>query len=127
MRKWLFSLLSIFIILCCFLSLAEEKDKRKITADDLFNFKRISQPKFSPDGKWIAYVVTVIDKEKNSANSDIWMIPAQGGKAIQITNNEKGDSSPRWSPDGKYLAFLSDSQLIRNHRLQSNLMLKLSL
>jgi dipeptidyl aminopeptidase/acylaminoacyl peptidase len=83
-------------------------EKRKITDDDIFNLKQISQPAFSPDGKWIAYVVTVKDKEKNKSISDVWMIPSQGGEPVRITNNENGDTSPKWSPDGKYLAFLSN-------------------
>ncbi|TKJ28580.1 peptidase S9 [bacterium (candidate division B38) B3_B38] len=106
-RGLVFTLIILFI---CSWSFAEVKEKRKIKADDLFNFKRISQPRFSPDGKWIAYVVTVTDKEKNSRNSDIWMIPGQGGTPIRLTTHEKGDSSPRWSPDGKYLAFISSRE-----------------
>ncbi|MFP4082879.1 MAG: prolyl oligopeptidase family serine peptidase [Candidatus Aminicenantes bacterium] len=96
----------IFLILCCSV-FAEENQKRKITAEDFFHFKQISQPTFSPDGKWIAYVVTVKDKEKNRSNSDLWMIPAKGGTPVRLTNHSKADTSPDWSPDGKYLAFLS--------------------
>ncbi len=102
-----FTLIILFI--CCW-TFAEGNEKRKIKADDLFNIKRISQPQFSPDGKWIAYVVTVIDKDENRSNSDIWMIPRQGGVPIRLTNHEKGDSSPCWSPDGKYLAFISSRE-----------------
>ena len=105
MKRCLF--FTLIILFICSWTFAEGVEKRKVKADDLFHFKRISQPRFSPDGKWIAYVVTVIDKEKNSRNSDIWMIPSQGGTPIRLTNHEKGDSSPCWSPDGKYLAFIS--------------------
>jgi len=98
---------SLVILLICSFAFAEGNEKRKIRADDLFNFKQISQLKFSPDGKCIAYVFTVRDKEKNRSNSDIWMIPSQGGTPIRLTNHEKGDNNPCWSPDGKYLAFLS--------------------
>jgi len=103
-RKIAFSLVLVFV---CSLAFAEQTEKRKIRDEDFFNFKEISQPCFSPDGKWITYVVTVRDKEKNSSNSDIWMIPSEGGTPICLTNHEKGDSSPSFSPDGKYLAFLS--------------------
>jgi dipeptidyl aminopeptidase/acylaminoacyl peptidase len=103
-RKIVFSLVLVFV---CSLAFAEQTEKRKIRDEDFFNFKEISQPCFSPDSKWIAYVVTVRDKEKNSSNSDIWMIPTEGGTPICLTNHEKGDSSPSFSPDGKYLAFLS--------------------
>lgn len=89
---------------------AEENEKRKITADDFFNFRQIGQYNFSPNGKWIAYVVTVRDKDKNSSNSDIWMVSSQEGTPIRLTNHEKGDSNPAWSPDGKYLAFLSSRE-----------------
>ena len=105
MRKKIFFILVVFIT-ATFVP-AQDKEKRKITVDDLFNFKQVSQPVFSPDGKWIAYVVTVRDKEKKSSNSDIWMTPSKGGSSLRLTSHEKGDSSPDWSPDGKYLAFLS--------------------
>lgn len=103
-KKIGFSLAILFLFSLVF---AEGNEKRKIKADDLFNFKRLSQFDFSPDGKWITYVVTVVDKKENRSNSDIWMLPSQGGTPVRLTNHEKGDSSPAWSPDGKYIAFLS--------------------
>ncbi|HZT81748.1 MAG TPA: hypothetical protein VFA26_16095, partial [Gemmataceae bacterium] len=40
--------------------------KRPMTVDDLFKFKRVSDPQISPDGKWVAYVVGTVDLEKNT-------------------------------------------------------------
>jgi dipeptidyl aminopeptidase/acylaminoacyl peptidase len=95
------------VFFLCLSVFAGGGEKRKIRTEDIFKFKEVSQPTFSPDGRWIAYVVTTRDLDKNSSNSDIWMIPSQGGMPIRLTNHEKSDGSPDWSPDGKYLAFIS--------------------
>lgn len=55
-------------------------------------------PAVSPDGSMIAFAF----------QGDIWVIPAKGGKADRITNNDAYDVSPVWSPDGKSIAFGSD-------------------
>ncbi len=52
-------------------------------------------------------MVTETDKERNTSNSDIWVIPAAGGQAWRLTSNPKADFNPRWSPDGKKIAFIS--------------------
>lgn len=88
--------------------LAFTQDKRPITFDDLFSFGRVDDPQISPDGKLVAFTVTYYDKEENSSNSDIWIIPFLGGKAEKFTNSPGSDSSPSWSPDGKKIAFISD-------------------
>lgn len=82
-------------------------EKRPWSAKDLWQLKRVSDPRLSPDGKWIAYVVSETDYEKNSGNSDIWIMPAGGGEPWKLTNSPKGDSHPRWSPCGTKIAFLS--------------------
>ncbi len=89
---------------------AQSTEPRKITVDDFYALKDISQPAISPDGRWVAYVLTVKDKEKNSRNADIWMVPTEGGKAVRLTYHEKNDTKPRWSPNGRYLAFLSNRE-----------------
>ncbi len=84
------------------------QDKRPMEIEDLFRSKRVSDPRLSPDGKWVAFVIAVVDKENNSTNSDIWIIPTTGGEPEQVTNSPKQDSHPRWSPDGKWILFESN-------------------
>jgi len=42
-----------------------------------------------------------------SGNRDIWVMPAAGGPARQVTRDEEDDYMPAWSPDGQLLAFRS--------------------
>lgn len=83
-------------------------DHRPIRLDDLFALRRLSDPQVSPDGRWIAYVETVVDKAANTSDSDIWIAPADGGEARQLTRSPKHDRHPRWSPDGRWLVFESN-------------------
>ena len=88
-------------------SLAWTEGRHPIAFDDLIGLGRVSDPQVSPDGKWVAYTITRYSKDKNAGNSDIWIVPAAGGKARQLTQSDKRDNNPRWSPDGKRLALIS--------------------
>jgi dipeptidyl aminopeptidase/acylaminoacyl peptidase len=97
----------VMMILFVFTTLAFAQSKHPLTFDDVAAMHSLSDPQISPDGKWIAYTVTVTDKAANSSNSDIWMVSIDGKTTRQLTNSPKGDSQPRWRPDGKVLAFIS--------------------
>jgi len=80
---------------------------RAITFDDLIAVDRVSDPEVSPDGKWVAYVVTDFDKEANTSNADVWMVSIETGETRRLTTSEEYDGHPRWSPDGSRIAFIS--------------------
>ena len=85
---------------------ANPLSKRPITIEDLYQIKTIEDPRLSPDGQWIAYVLVTPDKMDNGYKRNIWLVPTGGGEPVQLTRSGK-DSQPRWSPDGKLLAFTS--------------------
>jgi dipeptidyl aminopeptidase/acylaminoacyl peptidase len=79
-----------------------------ITAQDLFKIVTVSDPRFSPDSKWIAFVRTEIDRETNDYRCAIWLAAADGNRLRQFTSGVQRDRAPRWSPDGRWLAFVSN-------------------
>src|SRR5258706_2129044 len=78
------------------------------TIEQSLNFKTVSSPRISPDGRYIAYVVSETNWEDNSFETQIWMSMTATGERYQLTHAKKSSSDPRWSPDSKRLAFLSD-------------------
>lgn len=57
---------------------------------------------WSPDSRWIAYA-----RYDDEYNSDIWVIPVQGGIPVNVSRHPDDDLFPVWSPDGRKLAFRS--------------------
>ena len=56
------------------------------------------QPRFSPDGKQIAFV------SDRSGSDNLWVMDADGKNAKAITKGEKTQYvSPEWTPDGRFL------------------------
>jgi dipeptidyl aminopeptidase/acylaminoacyl peptidase len=87
--------------------LVQGPTQRVLTVDDLFRIQRVSDPRVSPDGQWVAYVIASPDLVADKSTSRIWMVATAGGNPIPLTAKGNSASSPRWSPDGKYLGFLA--------------------
>lgn len=56
-----------------------------------------TQPRFSPDGKWLSFV----SSRQGSTNSQIWLMNRLGGEGKQLTNLKENLINYSWSPDGK--------------------------
>ena len=61
-----------------------------------------TSPRWSPDGKWIAFLS---NREEKTAN--IWVLPTAGGEAMQVTKLKNGAGELSWSLDSRHLAFTS--------------------
>ena len=71
---------------------------RKLTAGD-----KDSDPRWSPDGKWIAFTA----KRKDDTEPQVYLIAPDGGEATRLVETATGASALKWFPDGKRLAFVS--------------------
>jgi dipeptidyl aminopeptidase/acylaminoacyl peptidase len=85
-----------------------KKAEHLIAVQDFYHVRHLQDPRLSPDGSSVAYVLMEVDRANNTYRSAIWIAPVDGGPGKQFTNGEKRDTSPRWSPDGQRLAFVSN-------------------
>src|SRR5262249_18520371 len=80
------------------------------TADeDGHNVKRITvhrardvYPRFSPDGRWIAF------SSDRNGNMDVFIVPSDGGTPRQLTYHSADDTVLGWTPDSKAVLFSSN-------------------
>jgi dipeptidyl aminopeptidase/acylaminoacyl peptidase len=87
-------------------------DSSRVTVSDALNLREIDDVRPSPDGEWVAYVVSqreVRPAEKaHRVDTNIWVVSASGGEPVRLTRDSARDGSPRWSPDGEWIGFVSD-------------------
>jgi dipeptidyl aminopeptidase/acylaminoacyl peptidase len=69
-----------------------------------------SSAAWSPDGKWIAFLSDRPGAIKDSPGGkrQLYVMPADGGDAQQITKMENGVSGFEWAPDSKRIAFAAE-------------------
>ncbi len=98
---------SYLILLITLFPLTSSLAQRAIQPTDIYRLKSVAEPQLSPDGKWVAYVISSPDSAKDKYDADIWMSSWDGKESIRLTSSPENETNPRWSPDGKYLTFLS--------------------
>jgi Tol biopolymer transport system component len=65
---------------------------------------------WSPDGRRIAYVNgnSYWRNTLNVANASIWILDANGGDPVPVTDEMTMNVSPQWLPDSRHLLFVSN-------------------
>jgi dipeptidyl aminopeptidase/acylaminoacyl peptidase len=74
-------------------------EKRAIT----FGENKQSHPRWSPDGKWLAFLSGRVDENEND---QVWLLNAAGGEAEQLTTEKGSVEDFAWAPDSKRLVLV---------------------
>lgn len=87
-------------------------DYRVLRERVLVNKRRYEQvftPRFSPDGKRVAYSTWL-----TGGFRDMHVVDVESGQVVAVTHDRAVDQQPSWSPDGHTLFFTSDRTGIAN-------------
>src|SRR5262245_19070392 len=66
-----------------------------------YSEKAESSPKWSPDGKYLAFL------SNRDANQQIYRLSLSGGEAEPLTKGKRNISHFEWSHDGRHIAFIA--------------------
>jgi acylaminoacyl-peptidase len=82
---------------------------RPFTAKDLALLDRVSDPRISPDARFVAYNLRSTDWDGNHGVNALWVIDRSAANSAPrlVRDQEKSSTAPRWSADGQWLYFLS--------------------
>ncbi|KQS56813.1 peptidase S9 [Geodermatophilus sp. Leaf369] len=61
---------------------------------------RDSAPRFSPDGRWLAFLGA-----ESGGRPQLHVLPTGGGEARRLTDHPLGAGAPVWSPDSRHIAY----------------------
>ena len=106
--KTIISVLGISAALVLWAPRAAAQEATTPTIDQSLELKSVSNPRISPDGRWVVYEVQRTNWEENAFERDLWIVATATGESYQLTRSRKSSTNASWSPHGKWIAFLSD-------------------
>jgi dipeptidyl aminopeptidase/acylaminoacyl peptidase len=62
-----------------------------------------THPRWSPDGKWLAFLSSRTDEKEND---QLWILSSAGGEAEQLTREKGSIDDFAWAPDSKRIALV---------------------
>ncbi len=77
---------------------------QSLQSADLSRLRSVGSVELSPDGRHIAYTVTMRDRP-GRPYSQIWILDLTTEKSIRLGAEKERTGGPKWSPDGKWLAY----------------------
>ncbi|HRY32287.1 MAG TPA: S9 family peptidase [Bacteroidales bacterium] len=79
----------------------------KFTPELLWKLGRVGEFSLSPDSRQLAFGLTKYNLKKNKGNTDIYLLPLDGGALQQLTSTAGGEYNIQWRPDGKKIGFIA--------------------
>ena len=78
-------IIGLAIVGICGATSSTAPSRRPLQPDDIVSLKNVGDPRISPDGAWVAYTVTSLDKKEDNSDTDIYMVAASGGRCSAAT------------------------------------------
>ncbi len=80
---------------------------RTLSAEVLWELKRLGAPVISPDGHWVVAPVTRYTVEDDQSHTDLWLFATDGSVERPLTQHGSSAGQAVFSPDGQTLAFVT--------------------
>ena len=103
--------ISITLLVLALSSVATAQQGSRFTVEELLKVRRVSDPRVSPDGRRVAFVIGDVSYDGNRVVNHIYSMPLSGGELKQLTSGDRSASAPRYSPNGKKIAYVTGGQI----------------
>lgn len=87
----------------CFLASIQFSHAEVLTSSDLSKLRNVGAVALSPDGRYIAYTITMYDRP-GRPYGQLWVLNLSTEKSLRL-GGENPAGSPSWSADSKWIAF----------------------
>jgi dipeptidyl aminopeptidase/acylaminoacyl peptidase len=94
----------ILSIICVLIAPFTAAQRHILEPEDLYKLHSVTAVKFSPNGTYIAYVVTNDDGPQRPY-TQLWVMDLRSGKSTRFSSEQQPSGDPVWSPDAQWLAY----------------------
>ena len=74
---------AVALALSSVVAIQAQSNRARFTVQEMLKLQRVADPQLSPDGRWVAYQVTVPDVAANRNRTQIYLVSVDGGEPKQ--------------------------------------------